>query len=573
MQKVSDVETDKNKMIKLNHIYCGNAIDILKTFDKESVDMCITSPPYYNLRLYLTKPVVYGGDPECEHDFSLPTAGGDFRENKVSPNTSVGANKAMLEYPGLKHKPGETNPGKEAWYKDEGGLGHYIHRGTTKSDILTDGVITDGFVAEALCSKCGAWRGSLGNEDTISRYITNLVSVFDEVWRVLKNTASLWVNISDTYWGGGHGGNTLYSTLDGDVKSDKQGKSSVYVPIVKWDGSYKSKCLCLIPERFAIAMVDRGWILRQTVIWHKTNSMPQSCKDRFSTSYEYLYHFTKQGKYYFQQQFEPFNWDTMRRSKCRYAGKKAEIFPHHGFDNQSSVDWAERLHSGQYVGRNMRNVWSIPTISCYYDFCNDCGKLFVSSDRKNITIESYTDDRGLDRRRRVCTCGSSTGWVDHFASYPRTLIETPIRATCPEQICVRCGKIKEPILDKIKVGYADSDTQYPDGYNANNLGKKRQAWRKIGLEGPPIPTISKYSDCGCDSGFHSGVVLDPFMGSGTTAIEAISQGKQYVGIDLSEKYVNLANARIEHFRNNPDKPKKVKADIAEDFDSRDNSPA
>ena len=540
-------------MMETDKIYCGNSIDALKTLDKESVDMCITSPPYYNLRLYLTEPVIYGGDPECEHDFSLPTKGGDFRENKVGVTTAVGANKAMLDYPGIKRKPGETNPGKESWYKDNGGLGHYIHRGTTKSDILTDGVVTDGFVAEALCAKCGAWRGSLGNEDTISRYTTNLVSVFDEVWRVLKPTGSLWVNLGDSYSGSGNGSNdhrTLSTKNFGDIEQylqkyggQKTGKTNV-----------PAKCLCLIPERFAIAMVDRGWILRQTIHWIKLNAMPVSAKDRFTNAHEYLYHFTKQGKYYFEQQFEPFNWDTMRRSKCRYAGKKAEIFPRHGFNNQSSVDWAERLHDGQYVGRNMRNVWSIPTISCYYDFCNDCGKLFVGSDRKQIMIEKYTDDRGIERRRRVCTCGSSTGWVDHFASYPRTLIERPIRATCPEQICDKCGKPREAMYDNQVVNRTMGD---PKLYKSNPVPYDNRELGSGGCGTPERRNIG-YTDCACGDKFQAGVVLDPFMGSGTTALEAVAQGKHYIGIDLSEKYVNLANARIEHYRKQDKQEKRAK---------------
>jgi len=542
-------------MMETDKIYCGNAIEVLKTFDKESFDMCITSPPYFNLRLYLTEPVIYGGDPECEHDFSLPTKGGDFRENKVGVTTTVGANKAMLDYPGIKHKPGETNPGKESWYKDNGGLGHYIHRGTTKSDILTDGVITDGFVAEALCSKCGAWRGHLGNEDSIERYIANLVSVFDEAWRVLKSTGSCWVNIGDSYSGSGNGSGD-HRTLSTKNFGDREQYEQKYGGQKTGKTNVPAKCLCLIPERFAIAMVDRGWILRQTIHWIKLNAMPISAKDRFTNSHEYLYHFVKKGKYYFEQQFEPFNWDTMRRSKCRYAGKKAEIFPRHGFNNQSSVDWAERLHDGQYVGRNMRNVWSIPTISCYYDFCNDCGKLFVGSDRKQIMIEKYTDDRGIERRRRVCTCGSSTGWVDHFASYPRTLIERPIRATCPEQICDKCGKPREKIFKSHANKREEEwhDEKYGnDDRNGKRLGRMQPTCNVTNTQ-----TFDHYSSCNCNSGFHAGVVLDPFMGSGTTALEAIAQGKHYIGIDLSQKYVNLANARIEHYQKQDKQEKRAK---------------
>ena len=187
----------------IDKILSGDAREILKQLPDGCISACVTSPPYFNKRLYGTVPLLWGGDPECQHDFTLPTIGGDFRTNKPGKTTTVGANKAMAEWAevkhgneyrnhleplasgysqgvasGIKHKPGETNPGKEAWYNDNGGL----EQNTS--------------LPEAYCSKCGCWRGSLGNESSIELFIANLVSIFDEVWRVLRADGSCCVNIA-----------------------------------------------------------------------------------------------------------------------------------------------------------------------------------------------------------------------------------------------------------------------------------------------------------------------------------------------------------------------------------------
>ena len=89
----------------------------------------------------------------------------------------------------------------------------------------------------------------------------------------MKPSGTCWINLGDTYYGSGGAG--------GD-----------------WNKDYQSKCLCLIPQRFCIEMCNRGWILRNTIIWHKPNCMPSSVKDRFTVDFEYLFFFVKSKKYY-----------------------------------------------------------------------------------------------------------------------------------------------------------------------------------------------------------------------------------------------------------------------------------
>jgi len=138
------------------------------------------------------------------------------------------------------------------------------------------------------CQKCGAWRGELGAEPTPDLYISHLCEIFDEVKRVLKSTGTCWINIGDTY-GGSHG-----SGGDHNKGGIREGK-----PKAKGN-NYRHKCLVGIPERLVLVMQERGWIRRNTIIWHKTHCVPGSARDRFIVNFEYLYFFTKRQKYYFE---------------------------------------------------------------------------------------------------------------------------------------------------------------------------------------------------------------------------------------------------------------------------------
>ena len=113
-------------------------------------------------------------------------------------------------------------------------------------------------------------EGQIGLEDTPNIYVTKLVEIFHQVKRVMKNTATLWVIIGDSYAGSGKG-------FDG-----KRGYLKGEQPLKNYSSqTNKAKSLIGIPWRFAIAMMDAGWILRQDIIWAKRNPMPESIKDRF----------------------------------------------------------------------------------------------------------------------------------------------------------------------------------------------------------------------------------------------------------------------------------------------------
>jgi len=230
-------------------------------------------------------------------------------------------------------------------------------------------------------------EGQLGLEPTFQEYINKLCDIFDEVKRVLKKEGTCWVNMGDTYMN-----DSSYS------KAGRQGFGNDKIGMIYKDESQcPKKSLCQIPSRFAIEMCNRGWILRNEIIWHKPNCMPSSVKDRFTVDFEKLFFFTKSKKYYFETQYEPFhaNTDVWYRQELRY-GKQYNTkkpyknnVPYANTKAQNPSDSKRRILEIMKTskGRNKRCVW-------------------------RITTKPYKEA--------------------HFATYPEALCETPIKAGCPE---------------------------------------------------------------------------------------------------------------------------------------------
>ena len=211
--------------------------------------------------------------------------------------------------------------------------------------------------------------GQIGLEPTPKGYTDHLMEAFDEILRVLRSDGTCWVVLGDTYFGSGKGAG--YSGPAKETFRFERKPREI---------GGKAKCLALIPERFAIAMTDRGWTLRNTVVWHKPNAIPSSVKDRFTIDYEFLLFFVKAKQYYFTPQVEkslcPGNKEVNKRPGSKGAMIKSTVNPTY-FDRN--------IVTGEF--RNKRCVWTIPTARCK---------------------------------------------DEHFAVYPEELIEIPIKAGCPE---------------------------------------------------------------------------------------------------------------------------------------------
>lgn len=219
----------------MNKLYRGDCLKILRRLPDESVQCCVTSPPYWGLRDYGTG-TWQGGDAKCEHKVRL----------KVSPSE-------------LKVNPRSGSHQQEGFREQ--------------------------------CPRCGARRidQQLGLEPTPESYVARMVEVFAEVKRVLRDDGVMFLNIGDSYAGSGKGGNpegSQWPKFSGREASKEV--NSAIVPI-----GLKAKNLVGIPWRLAFALQADGWYLRSDIIWHKPNPMPESVRDRPTKAHEYVFLMSK----------------------------------------------------------------------------------------------------------------------------------------------------------------------------------------------------------------------------------------------------------------------------------------
>ena len=142
------------------------------------------------------------------------------------------------------------------------------------------------------------YSGQWGLEPTFKEYLEHLWEMMDEIYRVLKPSGTVWINLGDTY--STQSGTNLAKLRGKEYQYDStylvnRGESSNLIK----DKSLPNKCLLLLPHRFAIGCIDRGWIVRNDIIWAKRNGMPESVTDRFSKKHEYFFFMVKSEKYYF----------------------------------------------------------------------------------------------------------------------------------------------------------------------------------------------------------------------------------------------------------------------------------
>lgn len=285
----------------------------------------------------------------------------------------------------------------------------------------------------------------MGLETDVHAWVAGLVEVCDELARMLKPSGSLWLNVADSY-------------------SNHTGQGA------------PKKSLLLGPQRLAIALEARGWIIRNQVVWSKTNAMPSSVGDRLSCSYEVIFLLTRSPRYFFD--LDRIRQPLVSTAKKRPAATDYQYLPDAVLPVGGAVDDDRGLNrlktegrTGHPLGKNPSDVW------------------------------------------RLATAGYRGA---HFATFPISLVERPLLASCPEKVCTACGVpwTREPF---------DRHRKPPV------LGELRPA-------------------CGCDAPTLPGVVLDPFMGSGTVAIAAEMHGRQWSGIELNPSFATLARRRLEAWR-------------------------
>lgn len=249
-------------------------------------------------------------------------------------------------------------------------------------------------------------EGQIGLEESPKQYIDRLCLVFKEVFRVLKNEGTLWLNIGDSYNGSGGNHKETHkndSGFQGNIGVKYGGKGA------KVDG-LKPKDLIGIPWMLAFALREQGWFLRQDIIWHKPNPMPESVTDRCTKSHEYIFLLSKSEKYYFNN--EAIQEPCADQNRTNYqSGSRS-----HGINNdRNDNDMAERSKVWKPKMKNIQDKGLKPN---------------TMHIRRAMGMK---DDTYMVRNKRdVWTVNVKPDLSAHFATYPKELITPCILAGCPK---------------------------------------------------------------------------------------------------------------------------------------------
>jgi site-specific DNA-methyltransferase (adenine-specific) len=255
------------------------------------------------------------------------------------------------------------------------------------------------------------------------------------------------------------------------------------------------KGLLCAPERLLLALAEDGWIVRNKLVWAKPNPLPTSITDRLTLTYEVVYLLVRSPRYFF-------DLDAIREPHLSRGGRQA------GSPIEKRPDWAGPLagkqdglrrarsadQPGHELGKNPGDVWTIPT-------------------------------RGFRG--------------PHFATFPPELIRKPILATCPEAICTRCGL---PWRRQVTV------RRIPVGPPAKKPFNRDRQIMRFGDRWHTVREVGNLVPCSCGAPTVPGLVLDPFMGAGTTGLVAEQLGRDWIGVEINAEYRAMALRRIEAAR-------------------------
>ena len=339
-----------------------------------------------------------------------------------------------------------------------------------------------------VCGRCGAvhQQTGIGLEPTLAEHVGNIVEVLREVRRVLRPDGTVWLNYGDGY---SSGNRATYRSGASDNKGhqvqDDQSRPAT-------PAGLKPKDLLGLPWRIAFALQDDGWWLRSAIVWNKPNPMPESVQDRPSSAYEMVFLLTKRATYYYDA-------DAIRepsKSSGRVVQPYNDEAKNNGHENRTTAGLTTGMTVGNYA--NARDVWTIAT------------------------------------QPRA---------IKHFATFPDALPRRCILAGTSEHgVCADCGAPWERAKSKAEGGYTGKNWAHSD--QSAVTGKTKSGGHREWNESRSPQTVGWRPTCECDAPVVPAVVLDPFVGSGTTAAVAQSLGRRAVGLDLNAQYLEIAKKRI-----------------------------
>lgn len=302
-------------------IFQGDVLERLREMADGSVHCVMTSPPYWGLRDYGIEPSVWGGDPQCEHEWWIELVGTEVGKGNWWAQGTNGQ--------------GETQPG-----------GVQAKREPVRATA-----------ERGFCSKCAAWRGCLGLEPTPEMFIEHLVAVFREVRRVLRKDGVCWVNMGDGYNAGtdkGRRWSKTHNKYHGYWTNQKIDRRV-------FDVTTKPKDLIGMPWRMALALQADGWWLRCDVIWAKPNPMPESVADRPAKAHEYLFLLTRSARYFYDAEAVK-EAALGGEMQAGFRGVGSPYTHNQSFSNDTPKKAKTAgIERGTTTSRNLRSVWTIAT--------------------------------------------------------------------------------------------------------------------------------------------------------------------------------------------------------------------
>ena len=509
-----------------------------------SVHMVVTSPPYWGLRDYGLGQWE-GGDAECGHK----------PRQMVARSSTLGGGKSS------------TSHQQEGW-------------------------------TSGRCGHCGAVQqtAGIGLEATLGEWVENIVEVMREVRRVLRDDGTLWLNLGDSYAGSGKGrmADGTHSPSYGDKQGTNEGAVNGVLPKVFED--LPAKNLMGQPWRVAFALQDDGWILRSAIVWHKPNPMPESTTDRPTSSYEMVFLLGKIGLPQFWthrdlqgQRRAPtpdYRWRdaltgieftdepdayTEDMIPCPDCGGEGSITREAGQVSMFGGVPAMVKECAKCKGEGEIKRWKRSNLWQGHDYFYDAEAVrttyakewtFENNGKANregtakYKAEGFNSAGGFAKgsgegnganARNVWSIPTQGRPDAHFATFPDELPRRCILAgTSKHGVCGECGAPWARVVEKNEANHeAESGTKYGDQSTAGRLAKLRQASRANGGEyAQQSKTTGWQPTCACDADVVPAIVLDPFVGSGTTVAVAQALGRRGVGLDLNPEYLNIAAKRI-----------------------------
>jgi DNA modification methylase len=382
------------------------------------------------------------------------------------------------------------------------------------------------------------YAGQIGSEATPGEWLEALWACTAEWVRVLKPEGSLFVNLGDKY---SNGGRTWYAPGTKHL-------GETIATVTRPDDGAAPKSLLGLPWRYAIGCMDRlGLILRAEVIWAKPNGLPESVTDRVRRAHEQVFHFTRQPRYYaaVDEIREPHTerWGRIDRTRGRRN------------INPDGTPCGGMVEQPNPLGQLPGSVWEI----------NE-GDTLITSILRAVAAGAITIEEGERLWTSACEPASAPTtpgdvWsipssplqvparlgVDHFAAFPPALVRPIVLGWSPPGVCTACGQGRRPVVHR-EVEFSSGSGRAGRTPQGKYEGSVQAVSGTYDIRMGPVTrnTITGYA-CACpepDAPSRPSLVVDPFGGTGTTALVASAYGRHAITVDLSADYCRLAAWRV-----------------------------